>query len=733
MNNKVKHVLVLLFVVSTLLLMIGSVSAYTDDLNGNIEASNELDGELLSIDDDSISNDVSNQLTISNIEETDDALQSVDNDLNNSENVVSNSHETTINSEDSGDKLSDPSYMFTVTVNNRTVLTGQEVEFTYFVKYQGPGQLHDEYITVDVFFENDEMTYTGFVPNPNAEAPWLGPEWWGNQAYTVINNSATNPTGGWENITVKYKPPVPFEPDYCFNFTVKFKTNHKGEMGTGANLHGTYYWAVDQTDAIEKLNITAQARDYQVRIGDDVYIDVCVENNKLRSYFGDYRRILLIEDFFPSDGLSYIDYSVNPDKYGNLPDLSKIRVHEEEPGFVQIEYDTSDGWLPNAILNVTLHLKAKKNGIDCSHFRTWWYAPDVGVEEFWALASVCVGEPDLNLTKTVQEEEVGLNDDVYFDIYCVNSGEIPFLDHDKYTNWLIIEDYYPNGLEYVDYKVNPDENGTIPEGVQVDKKEGNHLTIAYNIGGEWPVGSSLNVTLHFKAREIGTFTNNATVIWKWKDWGPEDEHITIVKKDNDTVKVGNIKFDIEKISNYKNVEVGDLVVFTIIYKNIGYRDLTGVYIKDNDYTQGIEYYDYSDKSLWTYDGVDTWYYNDILPRGESVTLELTFKATTSGFKNNTCIAGHNITNDTLNSTDNVTVLEKETEEDDVKPDEDPEPEPISPEEPVEPEPPVEPPVEPEPPKETATKTVDPKATGNPLCVLLLSLLALCFVPIRGKE
>ena len=112
---------------------------------------------------------------------------------------------------------------------------------------------------------------------------------------------------------------------------------------------------------------------------------------------------------------------------------------------------------------------------------------------------------------------------------------------------------------------------------------------------------------------------------------------------------------------------------------------------------------------------------------------MTFKATTSGFKNNTCIAGHNITNDTLNSTDNVTVLEKETEEDDVKPDEDPEPEPISPEEPVEPEPPVEPPVEPEPPKETTTKTVDPKATGNPLCVLLLSLLALCFVPIRGKE
>lgn len=47
MNNKVKQVLVLLFVVSTLLIMIGSVSANTDNLNENLEASITLNDEFV--------------------------------------------------------------------------------------------------------------------------------------------------------------------------------------------------------------------------------------------------------------------------------------------------------------------------------------------------------------------------------------------------------------------------------------------------------------------------------------------------------------------------------------------------------------------------------------------------------------------------------------------------------------------------------------------------------------
>ena len=71
MNNKVKQVLVLLFVVSTLLIMIGSVSANTDNLNENLEASITLNDDLSAVPevDSGADEDVSNQLTISNIDE----------------------------------------------------------------------------------------------------------------------------------------------------------------------------------------------------------------------------------------------------------------------------------------------------------------------------------------------------------------------------------------------------------------------------------------------------------------------------------------------------------------------------------------------------------------------------------------------------------------------------------------------------------------------------------------
>ena len=74
MNNNLRRTIFVLFVVSALLLMIGSVSANAVDLNENLEASSDLD-EGISLDDVPSSNPdnkVSNQLTISNIDEETD-------------------------------------------------------------------------------------------------------------------------------------------------------------------------------------------------------------------------------------------------------------------------------------------------------------------------------------------------------------------------------------------------------------------------------------------------------------------------------------------------------------------------------------------------------------------------------------------------------------------------------------------------------------------------------------
>ena len=109
MNNNLKRVLFVLFVVSALLLVIGSASADNVELNENLEASLDLD-DGLSVDDSPASNPdskVSNQLTISNIDEETDTTQSVDEDLNNlnSNDVVSNNEDATINAKDSAKNI----------------------------------------------------------------------------------------------------------------------------------------------------------------------------------------------------------------------------------------------------------------------------------------------------------------------------------------------------------------------------------------------------------------------------------------------------------------------------------------------------------------------------------------------------------------------------------------------------------------------------------------------------
>ena len=208
------------------------------------------------------------------------------------------------------------------------------------------------------------------------------------------------------------------------------------------------------------------------------------------------------------------------------------------------------------------------------------------------------------------------------------------------------------------------------------------------------------------------------MFWKWKWWGDDpDSHEHIEVWGNNSVRVGKPQFTLVKTSNNDTVNVGDMVSFTINYTNTGSVNLTGVYIKDNEYTNGLVFSDYSDKDLWTFDGTDTWYYNSELAPGESAILELTFQATTAGEKNNTAIAGHNLTDETLNSTDTVLVVEDEPDTP-----EEPEEEPEEPEEPEGPEEPV------------AEKTVPAiPAAGNPVFVLIMSLVLLCFVPLRGKK
>ncbi len=217
----------------------------------------------------------------------------------------------------------------------------------------------------------------------------------------------------------------------------------------------------------------------------------------------------------------------------------------------------------------------------------------------------------------------------------------------------------------------------------------------------WTYNNQLNINetiefiVVFNTTKSGNFTNVIVV----------SSNETDNKTTNNTTSVYTPNMTIQKISNNKIVKIGETVRFTIILTNTGDCNLTGVYIKDNEYSNGLVYLSYIDKNNeWTFDGIDTWTYKGILQPGESISLDILFRAITAGVKNNTAIAGHNITNDTVNSTNTTKVI-----------------------------------VPNEPDSNKTTKKI-PKIdrnvslkTGNPILVLLICLMSLILIPIRNRK
>ena len=224
-------------------------------------------------------------------------------------------------------------------------------------------------------------------------------------------------------------------------------------------------------------------------------------------------------------------------------------------------------------------------------------------------------------------------------------------------------------------------------------------------------GQSASIIISFETTESGEFRNNVS--------SGLGNH-TFSNSSNVT-KVISPNMTIEKISNNQTVEVGEKVSFTITVKNTGDCNLTGVYITDKDYSDGLTYDSFVDSTgKWSFDGKDTWNYDGELEVGESASIEIIFVASTAGEKVNTAIAGNNITNDTVNSTNttNVTEVPEENTTNDTN-DTDDVPEEDIPEDVL---------------KETPKKTVKvANATGNPLFALVAVLVILFGMPLRRRK
>ena len=329
--------------------------------------------------------------------------------------------------------------------------------------------------------------------------------------------------------------------------------------------------------------------------------------------------------------------------------------------------------------------------------------------------------PDLSIEKIAIEKLLTVGQKAQFEIVVHNTGNVALSEVTVYEESF-------NGLTY--------DSWTDSSGMWSKNSD---LSWTYN--GVFYPGEYATFFVTFNTANPGDFTNVVSV----------DSNETSKKRANDNVVVIQPSLSVEKITLNNTVNLGEQVTFEIIVHNTGSTDLTNVVVREDQF-DGLTYNSYSDYTgNWKYNGDLTWTLNTPLKSGEYSGFFVVFDTTRVGDFTNIVIAKSNEVPETpARNTTKVITPENpvpETPEDPV-PETPSEPSvPVTPEDPV-PETPSEPsvPVTPENPvSETPSepdKPVTPKtkaqskelpATGNPLFMVLLALIALGAAGLRRKD
>ncbi len=237
--------------------------------------------------------------------------------------------------------------------------------------------------------------------------------------------------------------------------------------------------------------------------------------------------------------------------------------------------------------------------------------------------------------KDTIDEVVLVGEDVDFRITVTNNGNMP------------LEDVFISDLDY--------SKGLTYKSWRNDKGDW-----TFKGNGKWVLNYILkqnenaSIIVTFKTSVLGNLTNNVTSGYK---------DITLSNSTNVTRTLANPKLDVRKITHVDSIQVysDDEVRFDVVVKNIGEYDCTGVYIVDNEYSKGLVYDYFVDRTdSWTYQGKHRWNYNKVLKVGEEARITLFFIAKTKipGLLYNTVLAGNNMTNFTVKSTNHTKVLNK---------------------------------------------------------------------------
>ncbi|MBQ9027036.1 MAG: DUF11 domain-containing protein, partial [Methanobrevibacter sp.] len=291
------------------------------------------------------------------------------------------------------------------------------------------------------------------------------------------------------------------------------------------------------------------------------------------------------------------------------------------------------------------------------------------VDNHSANANVTVYTPSLTVREISNTPNVIVYDPVSFTVVVTNDGDCILGD-------VYVSNIFPEGLIYTGFE---GENWT---------KTGDRFIYS----GVLNPGESISYVLYFNTTRSGEFipeviagsnlTNNAT---------------SKAYSNNTTVVVAP-EIALSKVADKSSVNVGELVTFTITVMNPGEVTLTGIFVTD-ELPDGLEFVSFAG-SGWSKEG-NNYYYSGSLAPGESVSFTIVCNATKVCNVTNVATVFSDMAGNVSANAD-VSVINSTQ----------PEPEPVVPNEPVH-------------------LSVDSKATGNPIMMLLLIILA--FIPLRRRK
>ena len=562
----------------------------------------------------------------------------------------------------------------------------------------------------------------------------------GGESVSVIIKAITTRTGAFTNVASVYSSENPnpvsdnttinvYEPDLkihksanvtqafingLVNFTIVV-TNHGNDVATSVrisdvlpegfefvNAGGSYnrdgqniVWIVDRLPAYQDYTVWIVAKALTNGTFDNVAHVNCSEEPTVKNSTANVTvynpslsvvKVTLDEVVYSGNKVSFKIIVTNE---GDI-ELNNVFVEEMIPeGLI---YDTYIGsnWIKNEDIfyyehslgvGESVELIVVVNTTVSGIFTNNIVAGADNVDNCDANANVTVYTPSLTVREISNTPNVIVGTPVSFTVVVTNDGDCVLGD-------VYVSNIFPEGLIYTGFE---GENWS---------KVGDRFVYT----GVLKPGESISYTLYFNTTKEGVFvpeviagsnlTSNAT---------------SKAYSNNSTVVITVPDIALIKVADKTTVTVGELVTFNITVLNRGTAVLNGIYVID-ELPDGLEFVSFAGDG-WSKEG-NSYYYSGSLAPGESISFTIICNATVVANVTNVATVFSDLVGNVSDNAD-VSIING------TGPQPGPQPEP-------QPEP-----VDPESPEKHTHVPMDKKATGNPIILLLLIILA--FIPLRRRR